>query len=633
MSDENRGNSSEKIDGIPRDEFMRQVVDAWMQEHPEEAPPRKEEAAVQPPPTPTASKSSPPSPGGEPAKLLYSDAGKLFGKKDGEALSDVEKMMTDILIASGQMQAPEGYVPPAPRQPDPASESEVTETSQADTPQTSTPKEETVPAEAPKADMPQEKKAAPLETPQEDAPQAKASVAATSKGNKPVAPASTDSSTAKQESAKTSAPSQDTTVFAAAAAAAAAAAQKQAQTADNGDAPAVDQTQKIPTAGNRPLASAGKAAPPNRTPASRSTAQSRGGQAAGRASGNTSARSAGVPQQRRTPAGPPPGRGGSAVPPGGGRNSKKRFLPGIIGGALALLIVSLAVAKFLPEIGSDPDQNTPDPTNTLVPTTPSPTPSDSEGLPVLDFDVSLNIKEKRENEAANASPSLPPSPNATPPQSNTTPAPTTAVTPAPTTAPTVAPTPVPTPAPTIAPTPTATPAPTPTATPEPTPTPTATPEPTPTPTTSPEPTPPPDSVTSGNYTLVLDDCTWEEAKANCEAMGGHLATVPDAETLELIAGLAEQLGAKFVWLGGQRTSGDNWTWVTGDAITYLPWDSTEPSYTDSTDGAAEDYLMLWNPGTPNHSTWAYNDSRNDPLSVAWSTYSGKIAYVCELPAE
>lgn len=60
-------------------------------------------------------------------------------------------------------------------------------------------------------------------------------------------------------------------------------------------------------------------------------------------------------------------------------------------------------------------------------------------------------------------------------------------------------------------------------------------------------------------------------------------------------------------------------------MSFYAWDQGEPSYEDAYDGAAEDYLMLWN-----HNGWVYNDSRNDPVADYPDWYSGTIGFVCEI---
>ena len=124
----------------------------------------------------------------------------------------------------------------------------------------------------------------------------------------------------------------------------------------------------------------------------------------------------------------------------------------------------------------------------------------------------------------------------------------------------------------------------------------------------------------------MADCSWEEAEALCEEKGGHLAVISSVTELSKVVDLAEEAGAQFVWIGLHRVDG-RLVWVTGEVIDYYVWGPGEPSGHD-TDGAAEDYVLLWNNSAFG---WIYNDSRNDPVSAYPGAYSGKIAYVCEYP--
>lgn len=155
------------------------------------------------------------------------------------------------------------------------------------------------------------------------------------------------------------------------------------------------------------------------------------------------------------------------------------------------------------------------------------------------------------------------------------------------------------------------------------PTPSAEPTPSPTPSPAPTPTPQPEST----YQLFIEDVTWEEARDLCEEKGGHLVTVSDADELEKVTGLAETYGVSLVWIGFYRGQDGEIHWLNGEDIDYYIWGDGEPSGHD-TDGAAEDYVLLWNNSAFG---WIYNDSRNDPVSAYPGAYSGKIAYVCEYP--
>ncbi|MGE4353342.1 MAG: lectin-like protein [Oscillospiraceae bacterium] len=179
----------------------------------------------------------------------------------------------------------------------------------------------------------------------------------------------------------------------------------------------------------------------------------------------------------------------------------------------------------------------------------------------------------------------------------------------------------------VTPKPTSTSIPTPTLKPTPTPVQTSTPTPMPTPTpTSTAAT----TVTRGNFTMVLENATWDEAQARCEVMGGHLAVIHNEDELQNVIEMAEELGAKYVWLGAKRnTDTGEMEWVTGENIDFYVWDLNEPSYKDGYDGTPENYLLLWNVSFGDHSGWKYNDSRPDLYDYSPRIFGGKIAYICQ----
>lgn len=152
-------------------------------------------------------------------------------------------------------------------------------------------------------------------------------------------------------------------------------------------------------------------------------------------------------------------------------------------------------------------------------------------------------------------------------------------------------------------------------------TPEATPEATPEPT--PEATPEPKEPT---YEVHIEDVTWEQAKARCEELGGHLATVKSDAELQNVIAAVEAAGARYIWLGAQRNADGEWYYVTGEPMSYGVWDTNEPSAYDG-DGTPENYLLMWK--SASRGIWCFNDTRNDPISVLPKTYSGRTAFVCQ----
>ena len=129
----------------------------------------------------------------------------------------------------------------------------------------------------------------------------------------------------------------------------------------------------------------------------------------------------------------------------------------------------------------------------------------------------------------------------------------------------------------------------------------------------------------------MENVSWDTAKARCEAMGGHLAVIRNQEEFDQVVALAEQLGARYVWLGAKRDPDTGeMEWVTGEDVDFYVWDLNEPSYKDGYDGTPEDYLMLWQVTFGDHNGWKYNDSRPDVYGYSHSIFGGKIAYICQM---
>ena len=109
------------------------------------------------------------------------------------------------------------------------------------------------------------------------------------------------------------------------------------------------------------------------------------------------------------------------------------------------------------------------------------------------------------------------------------------------------------------------------------------------------------------YKYYNDPKTWHEAKAACEALGGHLATSTSAEKNTFLTTLTTNL----LWLGGtdEETEGV-WKWITGETWDYTNWGGNEPD-----NGTSENYL-------------AFNFYT---VSKKWSNApsTGPYGYICE----
>ena len=84
---------------------------------------------------------------------------------------------------------------------------------------------------------------------------------------------------------------------------------------------------------------------------------------------------------------------------------------------------------------------------------------------------------------------------------------------------------------------------------------------------------------NGNAYKVYDmGMTWYEAKAYCENLGGHLATITSQAEQDFIEGLIENHDRNIYWLGGTDEAYEGqWEWVTGEPFEYKNWDYGEPN--------------------------------------------------------
>ncbi len=95
---------------------------------------------------------------------------------------------------------------------------------------------------------------------------------------------------------------------------------------------------------------------------------------------------------------------------------------------------------------------------------------------------------------------------------------------------------------------------------------------------------------NGNtYELYLNRLTWEHAKAKCEELGGHLATVTSTAEQQVLSALGSDY---YVYIGGYEQNG-NWRWVTDEAMSYTQWGPAQPdNNTGWVDYTPEDYIAM-----------------------------------------
>ena len=70
------------------------------------------------------------------------------------------------------------------------------------------------------------------------------------------------------------------------------------------------------------------------------------------------------------------------------------------------------------------------------------------------------------------------------------------------------------------------------------------------------------------YQRFDDGMKWEEAKAYCESLGGHLVTITSKEEEKLIESMIDN-GTKITYHIGLTDDGNNnYSWITGEPLVY-----------------------------------------------------------------
>lgn len=101
---------------------------------------------------------------------------------------------------------------------------------------------------------------------------------------------------------------------------------------------------------------------------------------------------------------------------------------------------------------------------------------------------------------------------------------------------------------------------------------------------------PDESAGKHRYKIYYDTLTWEEAKAACEAKGGHLATIT-SEKEQYLLELSNDKNQN-LWIGGYKNADGQWCWVTGEPWEYENWGDGEPNNSSNV-VADENRVAMW----------------------------------------
>ena len=130
------------------------------------------------------------------------------------------------------------------------------------------------------------------------------------------------------------------------------------------------------------------------------------------------------------------------------------------------------------------------------------------------------------------------------------------------------------------------------------------------------------------YELITDGLNWEDARAECEEMGGHLVTInSEAEQrfIEQLLADSELNDSADVWIGTAEELGDYSSWVTGEAVIYTNWGVPQPDNL----GGGQHHAVIVNGdrGSEGGSyyirkyQWDDNTNSRRPYICEWETWS------------
>ena len=80
------------------------------------------------------------------------------------------------------------------------------------------------------------------------------------------------------------------------------------------------------------------------------------------------------------------------------------------------------------------------------------------------------------------------------------------------------------------------------------------------------------------YKVTPSRLSWDEALSACKSAvanpSASLASIPDQMTSDFLITISPSISA---WVGGYKTSDDEWAWTDGTQMTFTNWESGQPN--------------------------------------------------------
>lgn len=115
--------------------------------------------------------------------------------------------------------------------------------------------------------------------------------------------------------------------------------------------------------------------------------------------------------------------------------------------------------------------------------------------------------------------------------------------------------------------------------------------------------------------VLLGPGTWRDSEQKAVAMGGHLATIRNAQEENWIFQTFGSYGGiqRLLWIGlTDREKKFHFTWSSGESVSYTCWAPGEPNNA----GHGEDFVAIYYPNHDQHNRWNdWADRESDPIGL------------------
>lgn len=129
----------------------------------------------------------------------------------------------------------------------------------------------------------------------------------------------------------------------------------------------------------------------------------------------------------------------------------------------------------------------------------------------------------------------------------------------------------------------------------------------------------------GHYYEVFDvDMTWSEAKAFCESRNAYLATINSEEEQNFLQTICQN-GTKNLYWFGLKKNNNEWTWVTGEPLSFTKWAPNEPN---SDFNGTEFYAQMYAKKYDGAQLGEWNDSRDNSGTELFYKLTN-VGFICE----